>query len=137
MPEPVRVLLAKIGLDSHDRGIKVIASALKASGMEVIYTGLWQSAEQIVATAIQEDVDVIGISSLAYDHLLIPQLLETLKRKGRGDIPVTVGGIIPDGDIAMLEEAGVKGIFRPGTSLDSITAFIRGLAEERRAKEAL
>lgn len=122
----IRVVIAKPGLDGHDRGAKVIARALRDAGMEVIYTGLRQTPEQIVSAALQEDADVIGLSILsgAHNHIA-PRLMELLKAKGLDDVLVLVGGIIPDVDIPKLREVGVKGIFLPGTTMQDIIEFIR------------
>jgi methylmalonyl-CoA mutase C-terminal domain/subunit len=122
----IRVLAAKPGLDGHDRGIKVIANALMDAGMEVIYTGLRQSPEQIVETAVQEDVDVIALSILSGAHdFLFPRIMELLKEKGVTDVLVIGGGIIPDEDIAELKEVGIAEIFGPGTYTDDIITYIR------------
>lgn len=123
---PIRVLVAKPGLDGHDRGAKVIARALRDAGMEVIYTGLRQTPEQIAEAAVQEDVDVIGLSCLsgAHNHLF-PRVVELLKEKGAGDILVIGGGVIPDEDIPGLKEAGIKEIFTPGTPTGVTIEFIR------------
>lgn len=129
--KPIRVLVAKPGLDGHDRGAKVIARALRDAGMEVIYTGLRQTPEQIVAAAIQEDVDVVAMSILsgAHNHLL-PKVVELLKKEGAEDILVLGGGVIPDEDIPGLKEAGIKEIFTPGTPttavIDYINEHVRG-----------
>jgi methylmalonyl-CoA mutase, C-terminal domain len=121
----IRVVIAKPGLDGHDRGAKVIARALRDAGMEVIYTGLRQTPEQIVAAALQEDADVIGLSILSGAHMHIcPRLMDLLKEKGLDDVLVIVGGIIPNVDIPKLHEAGVKGIFLPGTPMQEIITFI-------------
>ena len=113
----IRVLIAKPGLDGHDRGAKVIARALRDAGMEVIYTGLRQTPEMIAAAAAQEDVDVIGLSILSGAHnTLCPRLLELLREKQMDDVPVVIGGIIPEGDIAGLKQAGIAAVFLPGTS---------------------
>jgi len=123
---PIRVLIAKPGLDGHDRGAKVIARALRDAGMEVIYSGLRQTPEQIVAAAIQEDVDVVGLSILSGAHnVLFPEILKLLKEKGGEDILVLAGGIIPDKDIAPLKALGVREIFLPGTPTQTLVAFIR------------
>lgn len=123
---PIRVLVAKPGLDGHDRGAKVIAQALRDAGMEVIYTGLRQTPEQIVQAALQEDVQVVGLSSLSGAHLhLFPAVVEGLRQKGAGDILVLGGGIIPDEDIPPLKEAGIAEIFGPGTPTSSVIEFIR------------
>jgi methylmalonyl-CoA mutase C-terminal domain/subunit len=121
----LRVVIAKPGLDGHDRGAKVIARALRDAGMEVIYTGLRQTPEQIVSAALQEDADVIGLSILsgAHNHIA-PRLMELLKQKGLDDVLVVIGGIIPDVDVPRLKEMGVKGIFLPGTPMQEIIRFI-------------
>jgi methylmalonyl-CoA mutase C-terminal domain/subunit len=121
----IRVVIAKPGLDGHDRGAKVIARALRDAGMEVIYTGLRQTPEMIVAAALQEDADAIGLSILSGAHMHIcPKILQLLKEKGLDDVLVVIGGIIPDVDIPKLKEAGVKGIFLPGTPMKDIIDFI-------------
>ncbi|HYV41041.1 MAG TPA: cobalamin B12-binding domain-containing protein [Thermoanaerobaculia bacterium] len=129
---PIRVLIAKPGLDGHDRGAKVIARALRDAGMEVIYSGLRQSPEQIAAAAIQEDVDVVGLSILSGAHnVLFPEILKLLKEKGGEDIVVLAGGIIPDKDIANLKALGIREIFLPGTSTQSLVEFVRKEAGRR------
>jgi methylmalonyl-CoA mutase C-terminal domain/subunit len=121
----IRVLIAKPGLDSHDRGAKIIARALRDAGMEVIYTGLKQTPEQIVETALQEDVDVIGLSILSGAHkTLFPNIIDLLKQKGLTDVLVVAGGIIPEEDIPEMKKLGIKGIFGPGTRTDKIVQFI-------------
>ena len=121
----IRVVIAKPGLDGHDRGAKVIARALRDAGMEVIYTGLRQTPEQIVAAALQEDADAIGLSILSGAHMHIcPRVMDLLRQKGLDDVLVMVGGIIPDIDIHKLRDAGVKGIFLPGTPMQEIVTFI-------------
>jgi methylmalonyl-CoA mutase, C-terminal domain len=127
MPEKrIRVLIAKPGLDGHDRGAKIIARALRDAGMEVIYTGLRQTPEMIASAALQEDVDVIGLSILSGAHnTLAPQLMELLKQKGMDDVTVLLGGTIPEADIPALKEAGIAGIFLPGTSTQDIVTFVR------------
>jgi methylmalonyl-CoA mutase C-terminal domain/subunit len=123
---PVRILVAKPGLDGHDRGAKVIVRALRDAGMEVIYTGIRQTPEMIVAAALQEDVDVIGLSILSGAHLAIfPKIMELLKAQGMDDVIVLAGGIIPDEDISQVKAMGVQGVFGPGTSLSAIVEFIR------------
>jgi methylmalonyl-CoA mutase C-terminal domain/subunit len=123
---PVRILIAKAGLDGHDRGAKVIARALRDAGMEVIYTGLHQTTEAIVRAAIQEDVDCIGLSILSGAHMtLFPDLLEKLKKEGAQDISVFGGGIIPKDDIVILKSLGVKEVFIPGTHTQDVIAWIR------------
>jgi methylmalonyl-CoA mutase C-terminal domain/subunit len=128
----LRVVIAKPGLDGHDRGAKVIARALRDAGMEVIYTGLRQTPEMIAAAALQEDADVIGLSILsgAHNHIA-PRLMQLLKEKGLDDVLVVIGGIIPDVDIPRLKEIGVKGIFLPGTPMQSIIEFINSNARAR------
>ncbi len=122
----IRVLIAKPGLDGHDRGAKIVARALRDAGMEVIYTGLHQTPEQIVETAIQEDVDIIGLSCLSGAHMtLFPRVTELLKEKGAEDIVVTGGGIIPDGDVEKLRDVGIVKVFGPGTPLEEIIEFHR------------
>lgn len=127
---PLRILVGKVGLDGHDRGIKLVARALRDAGMEVIYTGLHQAPEQIVNTAIQEDVQAIGISihSGAHNYLL-PRVLELLKDKGADDIVVFGGGIIPNEDITKLLDAGVRALFPPSTPLQEIVGFVKGLKQ--------
>lgn len=122
----IRVLVAKPGLDGHDRGAKVIAQALRDAGMEVVYTGLRQTPEQIAAAALQEDVDVVGMSILSGAHAtLFPEVVNLLKKQGASDILVVGGGIIPDEDIPELKEAGVSAIFTPGTPLEDVVKYIR------------
>jgi len=123
--EKIRVLVAKPGLDGHDRGAKVIARALRDAGMEVIYTGLRQTPEMIVEAALQEDVDVIGLSILSGAHMaLVPRVLELLRAEGLGDVLVLIGGIIPDDDVPSLLEMGISGVFGPGTNTDDIVRHI-------------
>jgi methylmalonyl-CoA mutase C-terminal domain/subunit len=130
----IRVIVAKPGLDGHDRGAKVVARALRDAGMEVIYTGLRQTPEQVVEAAVQEDVDVIGLSILSGAHTyLVPRIVELLKEAGMDDVLVTVGGIIPEDDVPMLNEHGVTGIFGPGTPTGEIVDFIRENAPARAA----
>jgi methylmalonyl-CoA mutase C-terminal domain/subunit len=126
------VVIAKPGLDGHDRGAKVIARALRDAGMEVIYTGLRQTPEQIASAALQEDADVVGLSILsgAHNHIA-PRLMQLLKEKGLDDVLVVIGGIIPDVDIPRLKEIGVKGIFLPGTPMQGIIDFINANARAR------
>ena len=126
MPQPIRVLVAKPGLDGHDRGATVIARALRDAGMEVIYTGLRQTPEMIVNAALQEDVQVIGLSILSGAHnAIVPRVLELLREKDMSDVKLVVGGIIPDEDAENLKRDGVAAVFQPGASLDSIVTFIR------------
>jgi methylmalonyl-CoA mutase C-terminal domain/subunit len=123
---PIRVLIAKPGLDGHDRGAKVIARALRDAGMEVIYSGLRQTPEQIVAAAIQEDVDLVGLSILSGAHnVLFPEILRLLRERGGGDILVLAGGIIPEKDIPALKAIGIREIFLPGTPTQTLVDFVR------------
>ncbi len=128
---PIRVLIAKPGLDGHDRGAKVVARTLRDAGMEVIYTGLRQSPAQIVEAAIQEDVDIIGLSCLSGAHnSLFPKVVSLLKEKGAEDIKVFGGGVIPDSDIPKLKEAGIVHVFTPGSSLEKIVAAVRDCVQD-------
>jgi methylmalonyl-CoA mutase C-terminal domain/subunit len=128
----IRVLVAKPGLDGHDRGAKVIARALRDAGMEVIYTGLRQTPEMVVSAALQEDVDVIGLSILSGAHnAIVPRVMDLLKQHKMDDVLVVVGGIIPDQDMENLKKIGVAAIFQPGTSMDEIVTFIRGNVKPR------
>ena len=132
-PAPIRVLVAKPGLDGHDRGAKVIARALRDAGMEVIYTGLRQTPEQVVNAALQEDVEFIGLSILSGAHTaIIPRVMKLLEEKGMDDVQVVLGGIIPDEDTDAMKRLGVAAVFQPGASLESIITFIR---ENRRDRE--
>lgn len=131
--ENIRILVAKIGLDGHDRGGLIIAQALKNAGMEVIYTGLKNTSEGVVEMAIQEDVDIIGISILSGAHLvLMPILMDELKKNNADDIPVIVGGVIPPGDIPKLKAMNVREVFPAGSQVVEAVAFIRRLVQERR-----
>ncbi len=122
----IRVLIAKPGLDGHDRGAKVIARALRDAGMEVVYTGIRQTPEMIAEAALHEDVDVVGLSILSGAHMaLFPRVMELLRENDMGDVLVVTGGIIPDEDVPALNEMGIKGIFGPGTPTDQIVDFIR------------
>jgi methylmalonyl-CoA mutase C-terminal domain/subunit len=124
---PYRVVVAKPGLDGHDRGAKVIARALRDAGFEVIYTGLHQTPEQVVEAVIQEDADAVGLSLLSGAHMtLIPKVVELLRERGADDVMVFAGGIIPDEDIPKLQELGVAGVFTPGASIASITEWLTG-----------
>jgi len=130
---PPKVLVTKIGLDGHDRGSRVVASFLRDAGMEVVYTPPWQDIPAVVKLAMEEDVDVIGVSSLATDHLIVPKLMQALYAAGLKDIAVIVGGIVPDADEATLLAAGVAKVFHPGGSLEEIAAEIKRLTRARRA----
>ena len=133
MNRPIRVLVAKVGLDGHDRGAKVIASSLRDAGMEVIYTGLRQTPEMVVNAAMQEDVDVIGISILSGAHMTIfPKLIKLMKEKGMDDVLITGGGIIPDDDMKQLNKIGVGKLFPPGTSTKEIAEYITGYVKAHR-----
>lgn len=137
MPRPIRVLLAKIGLDGHDRGAKLIVRNLRDAGMEVIYTGLWQTPAATVHAAVQEDVDVLGVSLLSAAHMTVmPEVLRLTRAAGVPDLPVVVGGIIPERDKQPLVELGCGAVFTPGTSMESIVATFRELSDRRRAKIA-
>jgi len=128
----IRVLIAKPGLDSHDRGAKIVARALRDAGMEVIYTGLRQTPEQIVETVLQEDVDVLGLSILSGAHMtLFPRIMELMKKNGLTDVLVFAGGIIPEEDMPKLKKLGIKEIFGPGTPLETIIDFVRKNAPRR------
>src|SRR5467141_1189306 len=133
MPDPkIRVLVAKPGLDGHDRGAKVIARALRDAGMEVIYTGLRQTPEMIVSASLQEDVQVIGLSILSGAHnAIVPRVMDLLKQNKMHDVIVLVGGIIPDQDVEGLKKAGVAAIFQPGTAMDDSVSFIRSNVKPR------
>jgi methylmalonyl-CoA mutase cobalamin-binding domain/chain len=127
VPGPIRVVIAKPGLDGHDRGAKIIARALRDAGMEVIYTGLHQTPEQIVETAIQEDADAVGVSILSGAHMtLVPRIVEGLRANGAEDVLVVVGGTIPQDDADELKEAGVAEVFGPGATTGEIVDFLRG-----------
>ena len=137
MPQKIRVVIAKPGLDGHDRGAKVIARALRDAGMEVIYTGLRQTPEQIVNAALQEDADVIGLSILSGAHMHIcPRVVELLGEKGLTDVLVVIGGIIPDTDVPKLNAIGIEGVFQPGTPMQEIVDFIERHARARVASNS-
>jgi methylmalonyl-CoA mutase C-terminal domain/subunit len=130
----IRVLVAKPGLDGHDRGAKVIARALRDAGMEVIYTGLRQTPEMVAEAALQEDVDVVGLSILSGAHMaLTPRILELMQANGQGDVPLFLGGIVPDDDLPALKEMGVAAVFGPGTSTETVIEAVRRVA--RQSKE--
>ena len=129
---PLKVLIAKPGLDGHDRGAKVLARGLRDEGFEVVYTGLRQTPEMIVTAALQEDVDVVGLSILSGAHLtLVPRVCALLRDKGMADVLVTAGGIIPDDDVPALRAAGVSAVFGPGTTIASVAAFLRANVRPR------
>jgi len=131
---PIRVLIAKVGLDGHDRGAKVIATALRDAGMEVIYTGLRQTPEMVVQPALQEDVDAIGVSILSGAHnTVFPRILTLMKEKGMDDVLLTGGGIIPDGDVDALNTLGVAQLFPPGTNTGDIASYIENWVATHRA----
>jgi methylmalonyl-CoA mutase C-terminal domain/subunit len=133
MKRPIRVLVAKVGLDGHDRGAKVIASFLRDAGMEVIYTGLRQTPEMVVNAALQEDVDAIGVSILSGAHnTVFPKIMNLMKEKGMTDVLLTGGGIIPDNDIKKLNEMGVGTLFPPGTDTSTIVEYITSYVKEHR-----
>jgi methylmalonyl-CoA mutase C-terminal domain/subunit len=133
---PARILITKIGLDGHDRGSRVVAAFLRDAGMEVLYTPPWQEIGQVVRLAEEVDVDAIGISSLATDHLLVPKLLKALVKAGLGHLPVVVGGIVPDVDESKLKKAGVRHVFHPGASREEIVEVMARLAAQARAAKA-
>jgi methylmalonyl-CoA mutase, C-terminal domain len=128
-----RVLVTKIGLDGHDRGSRIVAAACRDAGMEVIYTPPWQSIPAVVKLALEEDVDVVGISSLATDHLIVPKLMKALREAGLGHVVVVVGGIVPDNEESLLLGCGVREVFHPGSTMDDITSRIRAYAGEARS----
>jgi len=130
---PPRVLVTKIGFDGHDRGSRIVAAFLRDAGMEVIYTGPWQQIPVVVQMATEEDVDVVGVSSLATDHLIVPKLVAAMAEAGIGHVPVIVGGIVPDDEEAMLLEAGVARVFHPGVAQEEIIAAVAELAARARA----
>ena len=129
---PPRVLVTKIGLDGHDRGSRLVAAFLRDAGMEVIYTPPWQAIEEVVKLALEEDVDVIGLSSLSTDHLLVPQLMPALAAAGLGHVRVVVGGIVPDEDVETLLAAGVAKVFHPGYAREEIVADVTAFAAAAR-----
>ena len=133
---PAKILITKIGLDGHDRGSRVVAAFLRDAGMEVLYTPPWQEIGQVIRLAEEEDIDVIGISSLATDHLLVPKLMKALKKARLEHIPVVVGGIVPDADERRLRKAGVRHVFHPGSSRDEIVSRVAELAGEARSAKA-
>ncbi len=132
---PPRVIVTKIGFDGHDRGSRVIAACLRDAGMEVIYTPPWQEITTVVKLALEEDADVIGVSSLATDHLIVPDLMVALQQAGLADVQVIVGGIVPHKDEAMLQASGVARVFHPGSSLDDVVECVRSLTVKRREQQ--
>ena len=130
---PERVLVTKIGLDGHDRGSRIVAAYLRDAGMEVIYTPPWQTIEAVATLALQEDIDVIGLSSLATDHLIVPDLMALLKEQGLEHVRVVIGGVIPEQEHSLLLEAGVSKVFVPGAMRDEIVDCVRRLAVDSRA----
>jgi len=135
MSSPSRVLITKIGLDGHDRGSRIITAFLRDAGMDVIYTPPWQSIDAVVQLALQEDVDLIGVSTLATDHLIIPDLMRALKDAGLDAVEVFVGGIVPKQELDLLTDAGVSDVFGPGSGRDEIVAAARRLASAARARK--
>jgi methylmalonyl-CoA mutase C-terminal domain/subunit len=133
MPDrPIKVLIAKPGLDGHDRGAKVLARGLRDEGFEVVYTGLRQTPEMVATAALQEDVDVVGLSILSGAHMtLVPRITKLLREQGQGEVLVTVGGIIPDDDVPALKEAGVAAVFGPGTTIVQVADYLRSNAPSR------
>jgi methylmalonyl-CoA mutase C-terminal domain/subunit len=128
----LRILVAKPGLDGHDRGVKLVARALRDAGFEVLYTGLHQTPDQIAAAAVQEDVDAIGVSTMSGAHMtLLPRILDALKHRGSSDVPVFAGGIIPDEDRAKLKASGIAEIFTPGTPTDSVVQWVKANVHSR------
>lgn len=125
-----RVVVTKIGFDGHDRGSRLVARYLRDAGMEVIYTAPWQTIEGVISLAVEEDVDLIGISSLAADHLIVPALMDALREADLGHIPVVLGGIIPTQEVAMMHDAGVAAIFHPGTTREEIVSTIERLVRQ-------
>ena len=132
---PPRVLITKIGLDGHDRGSRVVAACLRDAGMEVIYTAPWQEIPSLVKLVLQEDVDVVGISSLATDHLLVPKLMDALRAADLGHVRVLVGGIVPDEDERDLLAAGVSRVFHPGVPLEDIVHEVQALSDAARSEQ--
>lgn len=133
LKRPIRVLVAKVGLDGHDRGAKVIATSLRDAGMEVIYTGLRQTPEMVVNAALQEDVDAIGVSILSGAHMTVfPKIIAIMKEKNVTDVLVTGGGIIPEGDMEKLKQIGVGELFAPGTTMETIVNYIKNWVTEHR-----
>jgi methylmalonyl-CoA mutase C-terminal domain/subunit len=134
---PPKVLVTKIGLDGHDRGARVVAAAFRDAGMEVVYTGPWKSIPDVVDIAMEEDVELIGISSLASDHLLVPKLMSALQNQRLGHVRVVVGGIVPDDDETALLDSGVARVYHPGSKLDEIVRDVAGLISSTRTNGGL
>jgi methylmalonyl-CoA mutase C-terminal domain/subunit len=135
MTERIRVLVAKVGLDGHDRGVKIVARALRDAGMEVIYTGLHRTPEEVVTAAVQEDVHVVGISSLSGAHMtLVPRLLDLMKGAGAGDIPIVVGGVFPDEDVPLLKQLGVAQVVSSDTSPADVVKLVTEAAASRQLR---
>lgn len=134
---PPKVLITKVGFDGHDRGSRIVAAYLRDAGMEVIYTGPWQTVPNVVNIALQEDVDVIGVSSLAADHLILPKLMDTLRQAGLSHVAVVVGGIVPDGEVELLASAGVARVFHPGVTREDIVHTIAALSAGARSQAEL
>ena len=132
-PHPPRVLITKVGFDGHDRGSRIVAAFLRDAGMEVVYTGPWQKIPVVVQMAIEEDVDVVGVSSLATDHLIVPKLVAAMREAGIGHVSVVVGGIVPEDEEAALIKAGVARVFHPGVPQDDIVETVARLAAQARA----
>lgn len=131
---PPKVLITKIGLDGHDRGSRVVAAYLRDAGMEVVYTGPWQEISAVVALTLEEDIDVVGVSSLAADHLIVPKLMHALRAADLEHVRVVVGGIVPDEEELLLLDAGVSELFHPGSSRDEIVGAFHRLCAESRAR---
>jgi len=131
---PPKVLITKVGFDGHDRGSRIVAAYLRDAGMEVVYTGPWQKVPDVVQIAMQEDVDLIGVSSLATDHLILPKLMAALRQAGLSHVAVVVGGIVPDPEIELLTSAGVSRVFHPGATREDIVRTIGSLAAGARAQ---
>ncbi len=131
---PPKVLITKVGFDGHDRGSRIVAAYLRDAGMEVVYTGPWQTVPDVVQIALQEDVDVIGISSLATDHLILPRMMDALREAGLSHVAVVVGGIVPDAEVAQLTQAGIARVFHPGATREDIVSSITALSAGVRAQ---
>ena len=134
MEQRIRVLMTTMGLDGHDRGLRVVASALMNGGIEVIYTGHYQTPDQVSEVALQEGVDAIGVSSMSYDHILVPSLMDKLREKKLDQVQVIVGGIVPEDDVRMLKNSGVAEVFPPGSKLNEIVIFFKETVAKSRLK---